>query len=96
MVISVKGGRLQPSYVRELRGVLERENKSVMGGFICLNEPTRGMLQEAARAGQYHYRGNAYDRLQIRTIESLLDGRGFDTPTKIGTFNWIRQAEMAV
>ena len=96
MVISVKGGRLQPAYVRELRGVLERESSSILGGFICLRDPTRGMKQEAAQAGMFEYKGVSYERLQIRTVEDLLDGRGFDTPTKIGTFNWMRQAEMVL
>ena len=96
MVLSVKGGRLQPAHVRELRGVLAREGDSVMAGFLCLNEPTRGMTQEAARAGMYEYRGKAYERLQIRTIDALLDGRGFDTPTRIGTLNWMTQREMPV
>ena len=95
MVISVKGGRLQPAYVRELRGVLARDDASKLAGFICLEKPTRGMLQEAAEAGIYEYQGKPYERLQIRTIDDLLDGRGFDTPTQVRTLDWMRQTEMA-
>lgn len=91
MVISVKGGKLTPAYVRELRGVVEREPETEMGGFICLQEPTKGMISEAASAGTFTYLGKAYDRLQIRTIQDLLEGRGFDTPSKVRTLNWINQ-----
>lgn len=93
MVISVKGGSLQPAHIRELRGVLERED-SIMAGFICLSNPTRGMIQEAASAGRWEYEGRPYDRIQIRTIQQLLDGIGFDTPTQIQTLNWDRQLHL--
>jgi site-specific DNA-methyltransferase (adenine-specific) len=91
MVLSVKGGKLTPAFMRELRGVLEREGKSEIGGLICLQEPTKGMLSEAAAAGIYTYQGTDYHRLQIRTIGDLLEGRGFDTPSRVQTLNWIKQ-----
>lgn len=92
MVISVKGGKsLTPAFVRELRGVLERESDSEMAGFICLQKPTKGMLTEAASAGIYTYQGKDYHRLQIRTVQDLLDGKGFDTPSRVQTLNWVRQ-----
>lgn len=90
MVLSVKGGKLTPAYVRELRGVYERENDCEMGGFICLQEPTKGMISEAAAAGIYNYRGTDYHRLQVRTVEDLLAGRGFDTPSQVQTLDWIK------
>ncbi len=91
VVISVKGGKLQPAFVRELHGVYERESDAEMGGFICLQEPTPGMIAEAASAGTYTYRGTEYHRLQIRTIQDLLEGNGFDTPSKVQTLNWMNQ-----
>ena len=96
MVLSVKGGRLQPAFVRELVGVLAREEASKLAGFICLEKPTPGMLREAAEAGVYECQGKPYERLQIRTIDQLLDGRGFDTPTQVRTLDWMRQTEMAL
>ena len=93
MVLSVKGGSLQPAHIRELRGVLERED-SLMAGFICLSRPTTGMIREAAAAGRWEYEGKPYDRIQIRTIEQLLDGIGFDTPTQVQTLNWDRQLHL--
>lgn len=91
MVLSVKGGHITPAYMRELRGVLERDSSSMLGGLICRNAPTKGMEAEVAKAGQYTYLGATYDRLQIRTIQDLLDGKGFATPSKVRTLNWIEQ-----
>lgn len=92
MVLSVKGGKqLNPAFIRELRGVLERERDTEMAGFICLQPPTKGMKDEAASAGVYNYLGTEYHRLQLRTIQDLLEGKGFDTPSKVQTLNWISQ-----
>jgi DNA modification methylase len=91
MVISVKGGKLSPSYMRELRGTVEREDDTELGGFICLQPPTKGMEAEAARAGMYTYQGKDYERLQIRTVEDLLAGKAFDTPSRVQTLGWTKQ-----
>jgi hypothetical protein len=95
MVVSVKGGHLMPAHVRELRGTLEREGRGAgvtqLAGFICLSKPTKGMNDEAASAGQFIYQGTAYDRVQIRTVEDLLAGRGFMTPSRVQTMNWQKQ-----
>jgi len=91
MVLSVKGGKLTPAFMRELRGTFERESGTEMGGFISLQEPTKGMLSEAASAGMYPYQGKDYPRLQVRTAQDLLDGKGFDTPSKVQTLDWTNQ-----
>lgn len=86
MVLSVKGGNIRPTDVRDLRGVLEREHDTAMAGFLCLKEPTKAMKEEAATAGQYEYAGVKYDRLQILTVKDILEGkREFHTPTKMGS-----------
>jgi DNA modification methylase len=55
VVIQVKGGdHLNPSMVRDLRGVMERE-KAAFGLLITLKKPTKGMLLEAAKAGSYSW-----------------------------------------
>jgi hypothetical protein len=96
MVISVKGGKLSPDYMRSLRGVLEREPSTEMGGLICLQSPTKGMSEEAANAGVYTLQGNNYDRLQIRTIQELLDGKAFDTPSKVKILGWQNQGVLPI
>jgi len=69
MILSVKGGRhINPAMVRELRGTMERENAE-LAGLLLIETPTRGMVEEANKAGQYTYNGVVYDRIQILTTE---------------------------
>jgi DNA modification methylase len=94
MVLSVKGGHLSPVHTRELRGTMERESHAELGGLICLEKPTKGMWRDVAEAGVHTYRGTNYDRLQIRTIQDLLDGKAFETPSRVHTMNWDRQIRL--
>jgi DNA modification methylase len=95
MVLSVKGGHLSPQYVRELRGTLEADGTE-LAGFLCLDEPTKGMKNEAAKAGMYEYEGVKYPRMQIRTVQQLLEGHAFETPARVRTFSWERQMRLAI
>lgn len=79
VVISVKSGKVQPAHVRELRGVMDRENAE-MGAFLSLQTPTDAMLKEAARAGFYESHFGRHPRLQILTVEDIFAGRGLDYP----------------
>lgn len=82
IVFSVKSGQVGVGDVRDLRGVVEREN-AALGVLITLNEPTRPMKEEAASAGVYESAelgDTTYPRIQIRTVEELLDGHGIDAP----------------
>lgn len=86
MVLSVKGGNVRPTDIRDLRGVLEREEGVDLAGFISLQEPSKAMRKEAAEAGQYQYGDTYYDRIQLLTIREVLEeGREFSTPTKVGS-----------
>lgn len=74
-IISVKGGKnLGPSMVRDLRGVIERE-KAAFGVFVCMDEPTRGMREEAAVAGVYRYGSLTVPKLQIITVAEIIAGK---------------------
>ena len=85
MVLSVKGGTIRPTDIRDLRGVLEREKGSALAGFISLKEPTRAMREEAARANSYEYSHVEYPRIQLLTIHEILEQkREFHTPSKVG------------
>jgi len=68
---------VQSAYVRDLRGVIEREDAQI-GVLICMEAPTKPMLKEAAEAGFYKPPGleDRYPRIQILTIEELLVGKG--------------------
>ena len=77
IVVSVKGGEnVGVAMIRDLKGVLEREQAEI-GLFVTLNPPTGPMKAEAASAGFYHSDGYNEDwpRLQILTIEGVLEGR---------------------
>jgi len=91
MVLSVKGGHVTPAYVRELRGVLERDLNTKLAGFICLSPSTKGMRDKPSEAGMYNYLGRDYPRLQVRTISDLLAKRAFDTPSRVQTMDWQKQ-----
>lgn len=85
MVLSVKGGNIKPGDIRDLRGVLEREDDTEMAGFICLKEPTKAMLKEADAAGFYEYQGIKYPRIQILTIQDIFDGKRWYCPSVVKT-----------
>ena len=86
MVLSVKGGKLRPTDVRDLRGVLADEPETELAGFLSLEQPTKAMLEAAAAAGQYEYNGVRYDRMQFLTVHYILEEkREFHTPTKLGS-----------
>jgi adenine specific DNA methylase Mod len=81
IILSVKGGHVTHSQVRDLRGVLDRE-KAEIGVFITLEEPTKPMLKEAASAGFYKssHIEREFPRLQIITIDELLKGESIQYP----------------
>jgi len=97
MVLSVKGGsKPTPVWMRELGGVVQREEDTRMGGLICLEKPTKGMREEEADGGIYSCERRDYPRLQIRTIQDLLDGKWFDTPSTVRTLGKSSQTIMPV
>ncbi|HSR52012.1 MAG TPA: DNA methyltransferase [Acidobacteriota bacterium] len=78
-IFQVKSGKLQPAYVRDLRGVVERE-KAQIGALISLNKPTAAMRKEAASAGFYESPWGKHPKIQLLTIEDLLGGKELDYP----------------
>ena len=79
IIFSVKAGRVTASHIRDLAGVLDRE-KAQIGVFLSLQPPTEAMRKEAASAGFYKSPWGKHPRLQLHTIESLLDRQGIDYP----------------
>jgi site-specific DNA-methyltransferase (adenine-specific) len=75
-VVQVKSGHVNAGHIRDLKGTMERE-KAEMGLFITLEEPTQPMKTEAVSAGFYHSElwDEDYPRIQICTIEELLEGK---------------------
>jgi len=83
IIIQVKGGAVNPGYIRDLKGTMERSNAQI-GVFITLKPPTKGMKEEAGISGFYKSPGwnKNYPKLQILTIEELLQGKNIDYPPK--------------
>jgi site-specific DNA-methyltransferase (adenine-specific) len=81
IVVQIKSGHVQVGYIRDLCHVVEREG-AVMGYLITLEEPSKPMEIEAQSAGYYHSQGwnQDYPKVQIRTVEQLLNGEVFSQP----------------
>jgi site-specific DNA-methyltransferase (adenine-specific) len=84
IILSVKAGHnIDVSMVRDLRGVIEREEAD-MGVLISMDKPTRPMRVEAAGAGTFKSQWGDHPRIQLLTIEDILDGKGIDYPRTAG------------
>jgi DNA modification methylase len=79
VLISVKSGKVSSPLIRDLRGVVERD-KAAIGLFITLQAPTKDMRTEAADAGFYESPWGKHPRIQILTVEDLLEGKRPDLP----------------
>jgi hypothetical protein len=79
IILSVKSGKVGVRDIRDLRGVVEREEAQI-GVLICMEKPTRNMRKEAASASIYKSPWGSHPRLQIITIEELLTGHRIDYP----------------
>jgi hypothetical protein len=76
ILISVKGGEnLNPGMVRDLIGTVGT-HRAALGVVITRLEPTRGMIDAARHSGLYTHpgTGNTFQRIQIITVEQLLNG----------------------
>jgi DNA modification methylase len=86
IILSVKSGKLEPSHIRDLVGVVDRERAQI-GVLISFNSPTQSMRAEAAEAGFYESpNGRKYRRIQLLTIAQLLEGAKVDYPFENVTF----------
>jgi DNA modification methylase len=95
VLISVKSGQVGVGDIRDLRGVIGRE-ESEMGLLITLRPPTQPMRTEATAAGFYRSGSEGvgswgkHPKIQILTISELLDGRRVDMPPPSGNLTFRR------
>ena len=88
MVVEVKGGaNVGINVVRELKGVLGYDT-ALLAGLIIL-EPLgaakeRNFKKFMAEAGTLEILGIEYPKMQILTVEGILEGKRFQTPTVAG------------
>ena len=76
IIVQVKSGHVNRGMIATLKGDMDREDAAI-GIFITLEAPTEPMRQEAIAAGFYEPEslpGNQFPRVQILTIEQLLNG----------------------
>ncbi len=76
VLISVKGGGTNPGHVQALLGTVQG-NSAAMGIFATMKPPTKAMREVAKTSGVYKHPGDGreYPRIQIITVEEMLDGR---------------------
>lgn len=85
VIVSVKGGaNIGPEMVAALSGTVQRE-EAELGVFVCLAEPTRRMRQDAAGSGMVATAQGRFQRIQIATIEELLENKRPPLPQAIET-----------
>jgi hypothetical protein len=70
-VVSVKGGGVNVTQIRDLRGTVERERADA-GVFVTLRAPTKPMVREAVEAG---LTDDDIPKIQILTVADLFDGK---------------------
>ncbi len=73
-IIEVKGGGVSVDQIHKLKSVIERE-KALVGLFVTLLPPTKPMVAEAAAAGFVETDHGRIPRIQILTIEGILNFR---------------------
>lgn len=85
MVLEVKGGRnVGVHAVRDLRGVLERD-QALMAGLIVMEDlgdrKTANFRREMGEAGDMDVNGVLYPRMQMLTVPEIIEGKRFLTPS---------------
>ena len=88
VIVQVKSGYVGVNHVRDLKGVLDREEAAI-GAPVTLREPTKPMLTEAAATGFYESKDfpGRYPRLQILNITEFLEGKKIQFPEhRVETF----------
>ena len=93
VLVQVKSGHVKSGDIRDLVGTVEREGAAI-GVFLTLESPSKPMISEAVSAGFYSsaFWNKDYPRIQIVTVEDLLQGKGVDMPPTSGGSTF-KQAE---
>ena len=82
IIVQVKSGHVNRGMIATLKGDMDREDATI-GVFITLQHPTEPMREEALGTGIYtpvHFPDQQHARLQILTIQDLLDGASESSP----------------
>jgi site-specific DNA-methyltransferase (adenine-specific) len=84
IIFSVKSGKVHSSFIRDLRGTMEREN-AAGGILITLSHPTHAMRQEAKSAGfiENDLMASPLEKIKIVTVDEILAGERLHLPLSI-------------
>lgn len=94
IILSVKSGHVGVKDIRELSDVVRRERAEI-GVLLTLESPT-GPMRVAAADGVYRSSWGVYPRLQILTIEQLLQGARIEYPWTTGANVTLKRAPRAI
>jgi site-specific DNA-methyltransferase (adenine-specific) len=83
ILIEVKSGNVNVKNMREFIQVV-RKQKADMGVLVCFEEQVTKPMKLAAKEEGYYRKetwGDRFDKIQILTVENLLDGEGMKFPS---------------
>jgi hypothetical protein len=70
IIVSVKSGKINPAFVREVHGTMHRE-RAAMGILAVLRPPSKAMLRDAASSGVFTCLAGTFPKTQIITVDQL-------------------------
>jgi site-specific DNA-methyltransferase (adenine-specific) len=79
ILVSVKGGKLKATFVRELQSAVARE-RAPMGILVTLKEPSKQMLRDVASSGFYTCPSGTFPKVQFITVHKILSDVRLDLP----------------
>ena len=96
IIFQVKSGGVKRGDIATLRGDMERE-QAALAALITLEAPSKPMVNEAKAAGQYRHEdmGRNYDRIQIVTVQELLNGERLEIPMSLEVLKAAQKATNA-
>lgn len=80
-IVQVKSGKVKSGDIRDLKGVVERE-EAAFGIFLTLQDASRDMKEEAVKSGFWKDL-EEYPKIQIITIEEILNGKKAKIPYQV-------------
>jgi site-specific DNA-methyltransferase (adenine-specific) len=79
IIVSVKSGKINPAYMREVHGTMHRE-RAAMGILAVLRQPSKAMLRDAASSGMLTCLAGTYPKTQIITVDQLFSKTPLNLP----------------
>jgi hypothetical protein len=82
IIVHAQGGKnVTPHMIQELLETVEKEEAAI-GLLITLHKPRLGIITDSVHAGSYESDlwKKQFLKIQIRTVEELLQGKSFDIP----------------